>query len=165
MIAIAQISPIVSGADALIRGGEVDERLEIETAGGVCDQLARERVDARVSGERTVGELRQLEVVLSRKVLANLADLILDDVMVVAQPVFRADCRRVLRDGRRSGIDTHRRGPARHRPGEAAAAGFERPGRARLGTARRAPAHDVRAGPGRRAQAAMRSFVRQGTGG
>ena len=84
---------------ALIRGGEVDERLEIETAGCVCDQFARERVDAWISGERTVRELWQLEVVLSRKVLANFADLVLNDVMVIAQPVFRADCRRVLGDG------------------------------------------------------------------
>ncbi len=48
---------------ALIRGGEVDERLEIETAGRVCDQFARERVDAWISGERTVRELWQLEIV------------------------------------------------------------------------------------------------------
>ena len=55
------------------------------------DQLAREDVDARKVRRGPVGQLRQLEVVLTRQVLANLADLILDDVVIVAQPVFRAD--------------------------------------------------------------------------
>ena len=85
----------------LVGGGEVDERLEIEPARGVRDELAREGVDARIAGERSVGQLGQLEVVLARKVLANLANLILHDVVVVPQPVFRPDRRRVLRDRRR----------------------------------------------------------------
>ena len=49
MIGIAQVSPIDSGADALIGRGEIDERLEIEPSGGVRDQLARDQIDARVA--------------------------------------------------------------------------------------------------------------------
>src|SRR4051812_8715118 len=55
------------------------------------DQLAGEHVDARVAFEGTIGEFWQLEVVLARKVLTDFADLILDDVMVVPQPVFGSD--------------------------------------------------------------------------
>ena len=61
----------------------------------------RDQVDARVALIRAVGQLGQLEVELPRQVLADLADLILDDVIVVAQPVFRGDRLRIgARDGR-----------------------------------------------------------------
>ena len=64
------------------------------------DQIARQREDARVAGVLPVGQLRQLEVVLARQILADGAHLILDDVVVVAQPVFRRDR---LRGPRRGG--------------------------------------------------------------
>ena len=77
--------------DALVRGHEVHERVEIQPAGRVRDQLARDHVDARVARQRTARELRKLDVVLLGQIASNLADLILDDVIVVAQPVFGAD--------------------------------------------------------------------------
>ena len=64
------------------------------------DQIPRQREDARVAGVLPVGQLRQLEVVLARQILADGAHLILDDVVVVAQPVFRGDR---LRGSRRGG--------------------------------------------------------------
>ena len=60
--------------DALIRGRKVDERLQVEPARGVRDELARERVDARIAGQRTVGQLGQLQVVVPRQVLTDLAE-------------------------------------------------------------------------------------------
>ena len=99
MIGIAQISPMVRGAAALIRGREIDERLQIEAARGVGDELARERVDTRISRQGTVGELGKFQIVLARQVLPDLADLILDDVVIVPEPVLRSDGRRPLRDG------------------------------------------------------------------
>ena len=87
--------------DPLIRGRKIDERLQVESARGVRDELAGEGVDARVADKRAVGELGQLQVVVPRKVLTDLANLVLHDVVVVPQPVFGPDRRRVLRDGRR----------------------------------------------------------------
>ena len=86
---------------ALKRGGKADERLQIEAAGGVDHQLAGQDIHTRVTVEGTTGELGQLEIVLARQILFDRADLILDDVKVVAQPVFRAD---------RSGVRVRRRG-------------------------------------------------------
>jgi hypothetical protein len=85
----------------LVRGREVDDRLEVQPPGRVRDQLAREDVYARVAFERTIGQLRQLEVVPTGQVLADLADLILDDVVVVTQPLFSADRLRVFARRRR----------------------------------------------------------------
>ena len=125
--------------DPLIRGREVDERLQVEPARGVRDELAREGVDARIAGERAVGQLGQLQVVVARQVLPDLADLILHDVVVVPQPVFRPDRRRVLRDGRRqesirvvellrARIETGKERPAAHRIGREAVQAGERDG-------------------------------------
>src|SRR5262245_59013590 len=52
-----------------------------------------------MSGELAVGQFRQLSVVPPRQVLPYSADLILDDVMVVAEPVFRGN--RLRGSGRR----------------------------------------------------------------
>src|SRR3990172_700888 len=43
--------------------------------------------DPRIAGERSVGELRQLPVVAGRQIVADLADLLLDEVVVVEQPL------------------------------------------------------------------------------
>ena len=55
------------------------------------DQLARERIDARIAGKRTIRELWQLEVVPARQVLPHFAHLVLDDMVVVAQPLLGTD--------------------------------------------------------------------------
>ena len=54
---------------------------------GVRDEGPGEAEDARIAGERPVGELRQLAVVAGRQVVADLADLLLDEVVVVEQPL------------------------------------------------------------------------------
>ena len=87
--------------DPLIRGDEVHEGSEIEPAGRVGDELASDEIDARVPLPRTARQLWQLDVGLARQVLTDLADLILDDVVVVAQPVLRADRLRIGAGDRR----------------------------------------------------------------
>ncbi len=72
----------------LVGDREFDERVEVDASGGVRDELARQHVDARVALIRPLGNLRQLAVVTLRQVLPDLANLILDDVVIVAQPVF-----------------------------------------------------------------------------
>ena len=55
----------------------------------MSDQLACEHVDPWISLERTVGEFGSSLVDSSlRQILTDLAHLILDDVMVVAQPLL-----------------------------------------------------------------------------
>ncbi len=67
----------------------------------MADQLARQHVDPRIALERSVGELRELEVVTARQILADLAHLILHDVMVVAEPLLGRDRLRIATaDGR-----------------------------------------------------------------
>jgi hypothetical protein len=55
----------------------------------------REAEHARVSGERTIGELGQLPVETARQIVSKLANLVFDDVKVVHQP-FRRRCDRSL---------------------------------------------------------------------
>src|ERR1041384_1148776 len=54
---------------------------------GVRDQLDRKGVNARIILEWPYGQFRQLAVVTTRQVLANLADLLFDDVEVIYQPL------------------------------------------------------------------------------
>jgi hypothetical protein len=56
---------------------------------GVRDQLDRELVDARISGQRTGRQLRQLAVEPARHARADLANVLEDDVPVVEQPFPR----------------------------------------------------------------------------
>ena len=90
---------------ALVGVDEIDQRLQIDPARRVRDELLGQEVDARVSLEGTVGELGQLEVVIAREVLADLADLVLHDVVVVAEPVLRRDRVRIRpRGGRKKPV-------------------------------------------------------------
>jgi hypothetical protein len=74
---------------ALVGTREVDDRLEINSSGGVDDQFPCEHVNAWIASKGAVSEFGKLEIVAARKVLTNLANLVLNDMMVVAQPVFR----------------------------------------------------------------------------
>jgi hypothetical protein len=87
MIGTAQVSPIESG-EFLISRDKLDDRFDIDSSGGVGDQLAREYVDPRIALERSVGQLRELQVVAAREILTNLAHLILYDVVVVSEPLL-----------------------------------------------------------------------------
>jgi hypothetical protein len=53
----------------------------------VADQGGRDLVHARVAREVARGELRKLGVVVVREAFANLAQVLLDDVRVVEQPI------------------------------------------------------------------------------
>src|SRR5438270_6213559 len=41
----------------------------------------------RISGERSVGQLRQLPIVAGRQIVTNFADLLFDEVVIVKQPL------------------------------------------------------------------------------
>ena len=58
----------------------------IEVAVGMGDEGPGETEDPRIAGERPLGQFRQLAIVAGRQVVANLADLLLDEVIVVEQP-------------------------------------------------------------------------------
>ena len=75
--------------DRLVAVEEAEELLPVEAAVAVADELHGQGVDARVSGELAGGELGQLAVVAARQVLAHVADLGSDQVVVVEQPLRR----------------------------------------------------------------------------
>ena len=86
-IVTAQSSPIVSGCTRLVGAHETAQRLRIEAAVGVRDEGPRDAVHARIAGERSVGERRQLPVEAQRQIVADLAQLLVDDEEVVEQPL------------------------------------------------------------------------------
>ncbi len=94
MIGMAQSSPIVSGCDVLIGVREPAQQLLVEAAGGVRDEIAREYVDAGIAAPSPADERRQLFVVPSWKVSANLEQLRPNDIVVVAEPFFGGRLRR-----------------------------------------------------------------------
>ena len=71
---------------ALVGGDEAPQRRGIEVAVGVGHERPGQAEHARITGERAAGELRQLPVVARRQVVADLADLLFDQVVVVQQP-------------------------------------------------------------------------------
>ena len=66
----------------------------IESARGVCDEVAREHVDAGITAPAAGHERRKLFVVSPRQVSANLEELRANDVVIVAQPFFGGGLRR-----------------------------------------------------------------------
>ena len=74
---------------ALVGGDEAAQGVGIEVAVGVRDEGPGEAEHARIAGERARGQFRQLAVVAGRQVVADLADLLLDQVVVVEQPFGR----------------------------------------------------------------------------
>jgi len=56
---------------------------------GVGDERPGQAEDPRVSGERSVQQLGQLAVETGREVDADLANLLLDHVKIIDQPVGR----------------------------------------------------------------------------
>jgi hypothetical protein len=85
--------------NALVGAHEADERIRVESAVGVCDERPGDAENARVSRQRPDRELREFPVVALRKVLADLADLRFDDVVVVGEPFGRRRDRAALADG------------------------------------------------------------------
>jgi len=63
----------------------------------MCDEGPGDAEDSRIAGERSDGQLRQLPIVATRQVVADLANLLLDEVIVVEQPLAgRRDCTALL---------------------------------------------------------------------
>ena len=63
------------------------------------DVSPRDAENARVPFQRSVGELGQLPVISARQVVANLANLLFDDVKIVDQPLRRRRDRALLANG------------------------------------------------------------------
>ena len=73
----------------LVGAHEPAQQLGIEVAVGVCDEGPRHAEHPRISRERTVDQLRQLPIVARRQCRADLADLPLDEVVIIDQPLSR----------------------------------------------------------------------------
>ena len=119
---IAHSSPIESGRDLLERAPTKQSTFSsVDAPLGVRDQRDRQLVDARIAGERSAGELRQLAVVAARQALAHLADVLLDDVEVVEQPLAgRADVGPVVGGGGEPGVGLVQDAAGLVQPGEQA---------------------------------------------
>ncbi|WP_225607823.1 hypothetical protein [Pseudomonas sp. PDM21] len=63
------------------------QQFNIEVAVGVRHEGPGQPEDARVAGERPIGQLGQLPVVARRQVVVDLADLLFDNVVIVQQPL------------------------------------------------------------------------------
>jgi hypothetical protein len=73
--------------NALVGAHEAAQHLLIEAAVGMRDEGPGHAENPRIPGERPAGELRQLAVVARRQIVADLAYLLLDQVVVVEQPL------------------------------------------------------------------------------
>src|SRR3546814_15255783 len=59
----------------------------MEVAVGMGDEGPGKTEYPRIAGEWSLGQLRQLTVVACRQVIPNLADLLVDEVVVVEKPL------------------------------------------------------------------------------
>ena len=87
VIAIAHSSPMRSGCDALVGAHEPSQDLGIEPAVGVRHERPRQSEDARIAGKVPIGQLRQLAVEPGGEMVADVPQLLVDDVEVVDQPL------------------------------------------------------------------------------
>src|SRR6202030_2574046 len=85
---------------------EPAERLRVEVAVGMRDEGPRDPEHSRIALERAVGELGQLPIEAARKVVADFANLLLDDMKVIHQP-FGGRCDRAFLADRRGGAAVH----------------------------------------------------------
>src|SRR5712672_966340 len=94
--------------------------------------------DARITFKRAVGELGQLAVILARKVVANFANLLLDNMKVIDQPFGGGGYRTLFTNrGRGAAIDFEQDSgvgadPRRYRASRAGAVGDALRNRQRL---------------------------------
>ena len=84
--------------DLLIRAHHAAQDLGIEAAVGVRDVGPREAHHPRIAGEMAARQLRELAVVARGQVVVDLAELLVDDVEVVDEPLGRRRDRTVLLD-------------------------------------------------------------------
>ena len=171
----------------LVGAHEATECVRVEAAVGERDVGPGHAVDAREAGELGLGQLRQRAVVAGREVLADLTDLLVDDVEVVDEPLgggrdpaFLADRLAHLAQAREQDPavlgDAPREAPApppSHvavREGEVASLLLELGGRRRLRTdgvqeARRQPWSRRGVGPPRVRNVSMRVSTRSSSAG
>ena len=85
--------------NALIGADEQAKRLGIEAAVAVGDVGPSQSEHAGIADERAVREFRQLPIEAGRQILANLADLFFDEVIIIQQPFGRGCDRAAFADG------------------------------------------------------------------
>ncbi len=73
--------------DLLVGAHHATQDLGIEAAVGVGDVGPREPQHPRIAGEMASGQLGELAVVVRRQVVVDLAELLVDDVEVVDEPL------------------------------------------------------------------------------
>ncbi len=82
-------------SNALIREHVPRQEAEIEASVGVTKVVEAEAVDAGIAGHHPGGDARQLGEVARGEVLFDLAELLLDDVGVVEQPLLCGESSRL----------------------------------------------------------------------
>ena len=92
--------------DGLVGTHHAPQALRLEQAVGVRDVRPGHAHHAGVAGEMALGELGQLAVVVGRQVVADLAELFVDDRVVVDEPLGRRRDRALVLD--RAGEDAVR---------------------------------------------------------
>ena len=85
--------PDAQRLNALIGTHEKTQRIRIEPAVAMGDVAPSQSEHTGIADERAVRELRQLAVETRRQILANLADLLFDEVIIIQQP-FGGRCDR-----------------------------------------------------------------------
>ncbi|WP_354043859.1 hypothetical protein [Devosia sp. UYZn731] len=73
--------------DLLIGHDKSAQRFGIKVAVSVGDERPGHAEDAGVAGERPLGELGQLSIIVGRQIGVNLADLLFDKMVIVQQPL------------------------------------------------------------------------------
>ncbi len=79
--------------DTLVGGNEPAQDFGVEMAVGVGDECPGHFEDARISGKRSSGQFRQLPVVAGSEIVADFADMFLDEMVVVEKPFGGRDNR------------------------------------------------------------------------
>ena len=74
---------------ALVGAHEPTKHLRVKPAVGMGDKRPGQPKDARITLEVTLCELRQFSVIAGRQVIMDLAQLFVDDVVIVDQPLGR----------------------------------------------------------------------------
>jgi hypothetical protein len=83
---------------ALIRADETMKHFRIEPAVGVRNKRPSQAIDAGIALQVTLGQLRQFSIVAGWQVIVDLAQLFIDDVIIVDQPLCRRRNRALLMD-------------------------------------------------------------------
>src|SRR5512145_1512517 len=72
---------------ALVSAHEPPKHVRVKAAVSMSDKCPGQSVDARITLEMTLRQLRQFSVIAGRQVVLDLAQLLVDDVIIVDQPL------------------------------------------------------------------------------